>query len=123
MLRNSNRTRLSPLVEICQLAEVLEHAIAKVLQAADDHGRSRHRIHFRSLKRAVLSADYWDSVRRGHSARTIAAVFRSHGEQSAGVATRSETAAASAEATCSYPLIHERESDTSTRASEDSFGN
>lgn len=27
------------------------------------------------------------------------------------------------EATCSYPLIHERESDTSTRASEDSFGN
>jgi len=23
---------------------VLEHAIAKVLQAADDHGRSRHRI-------------------------------------------------------------------------------
>jgi hypothetical protein len=50
MLRNSNRTRLSSLVEICQLAEVLEHAIAKVLQAADDHGRSRHRIHFRCDK-------------------------------------------------------------------------
>ena len=95
MLRNSDRTRLSPLVEICQLAEVLEHAIAKVLQAADDHGRSRHRIHFHSMKRAVLSADYWDSARRGPRARTIAVVFRSHGEQSAGVAIRSETAAAS----------------------------
>src|SRR5690349_11154289 len=83
MLRNSDRTRLSPLVEICQLAEVLEHAIVKVLQAAGDHGRSRHRIHFRSIKRAVLSADYWDSARRGPRARTIAAVFRSHGEQSA----------------------------------------
>jgi hypothetical protein len=39
LLRNSSRTRLSALVEICQLAEVLEHAIAKALQAADDHGR------------------------------------------------------------------------------------
>jgi hypothetical protein len=48
--------------------KVLEHAIAKVLQAADDHGRSRHRIHFRSTKRAVLSADYWDSARRGSRA-------------------------------------------------------
>ena len=81
MLRNSNRTRLSPLVEICQLAEVLEHAITKVLQAADDHGRSRHRIHFRSIKRAVVSGDSWDSARRGPRARSTSVMFRSHGEQ------------------------------------------
>jgi len=43
-----------------------------------------------AIKGVVLSADYWDSARRGPRARTIAAVFRSHGEQSAGVATKAK---------------------------------